>query len=209
MDKLESIEEGITTETTTTTSVETTTEVETVEETITTDGTECVDNYTYNEETEECEYDGSIDVDEIEVSKVEDAKGSGTSKSGGKRSSRGPRSSYEDSESDDDDDDDDEISEFIELVSSADYLSTYYESMNWYSENSYLEAYGGKVESEIPEITIFGSFEIKFNRPIVFPESLVADYIPSYVQRIPDVITDKKRAEANSAYEEYEKAITA
>ena len=51
MDKLESIFDEISTETTDSTSVETTTETETVEETITTDGTECVDNYTYNEET--------------------------------------------------------------------------------------------------------------------------------------------------------------
>ena len=169
MDKLESIGEELTT-TTESTTVVTTTEDETVEETITTDETECADNYTYNEETEECEFDDSIDVDEIESTKGEDSKSSGGKSGGGKSGSRGSRASdYEDESDDDDDDDDDESSEFIELESSADYLSSYYENMNWYSEDSYLEAYGGKVESEIPEITIFGSFEIRFNRPIVFP----------------------------------------
>ena len=209
MDKLESIFDEISTETTESTSVETTTETETVEETITTDGTECVDNYTYNEETEECEYDGSIDEDEIEVSKDTDSKSRERKEGGGKKPARGAGGADGNSDSESEDSDDDQSSEFIELESSADYLSSYYETMNWYSEDSYLEAYGGQVESEIPEITIFGSFEIKFNRPIVFPESLVADYIPSYVQSIPDVITDKRRAEANSAYEEYEKVVTA
>ena len=180
MDKIESIGSEITTESTETSSTEITTETETVEVTITTDETECIDNYTYNEETEECEYDGTIAVDETEVSKDVDSKSRETKESGGKRSSRGPGGSDDNSESESEDDDD-ESSEYIELVSSADYLSSYYETMNWYSEDSYLEAYGGKVEIEIPEITIFGSFEVKFNRPIVFPQSLVADYIPSYV----------------------------
>ena len=169
MDKLESVGSELTTESTETSSTETATETETVEETITTDETECVDNYTYNEETEECEYDGTIEVDETEVSKDEVVKSREAKDGGGKRPPRGPGGSDDNNGSEDEDEDDDESSEFIELESSADYLSSYYETMNWYSEDSYLEAYGGKVEIEIPEITIFGSFEVKFNRPIVFP----------------------------------------
>ena len=98
MDKINSIGEEITT-TTESTTVVTTTEDETVEETITTDETECVENYTYNEETEECEFDDAIDVDETESTKGEDSKSSGGKSGGGKSGSRGPRASDYDDDS--------------------------------------------------------------------------------------------------------------
>ena len=59
-------------------------------------------------------------------------------------------------------------------------MESYYNQKDYYSEESYLDAFGGKVESFVPDISIFGSFEIKLSRPIVFPKTLVEEYIPGY-----------------------------
>ena len=74
---------------------------------------------------------------------------------------------------------------------------------NMYSEESYLEAYGGKAVGKVDEISIFGVFQIKLNRKLIFPQYLVEDYIQGYQESVPDVITDEKKSEINELYEQY------
>ena len=61
---------------------------------------------------------------------------------------------------------------------------------NFYSEESFLEAFGGQVSCDPPQISEFGEFEVKFSREIIFPRALVENLIPNYLEIVPDTITD-------------------
>ena len=53
------------------------------------------------------------------------------------------------------------------------------------TEENYLRVYGGQVEFPEPTASETGELVIKFSRPIVFPESLIAPYNSEYVEQVP------------------------
>ena len=76
-----------------------------------------------------------------------------------------------------------------------------------YSEESHLEAFGGVVGGKVASISLFGEFVLNFNRTLIYPRYLVEDYIQGYIEKVPDAITDRKKAEVNKLYEQYVDAV--
>ena len=113
-------------------------------------------------------------------------RGGKESEDGG--SGRSDKSGDSSSESDEDDSTSSEASSYYSSFGSSQYGSfeelaeEYYAQNNMYSEENYLEAFGGEVAGNVEEISIFGEFQVTFNREVIFPQYLVEDYIPGYFE---------------------------
>lgn len=50
---------------------------------------------------------------------------------------------------------------------------------------NYLRCYGGEVKASSPSMDADGNLSLVFSRPIVFPQELLVDFEPDYVEDVP------------------------
>ena len=60
--------------------------------------------------------------------------------------------------------------------------------------DTFVQEYGGEVIPDNVEISNFGYVTIKFSRNLVYPESLVKDYMPNYTETVIDLDMKAKQS---------------